>query len=60
MKNCDETDFVQCFGRSNIFSGNLITNLYVSGYHPNHTDFFQTFGITYGSSGHIIEIAGSQ
>lgn len=55
MLDCDATDFMQVFGRSNYIVANLISNVFDSGLFTNHTDFIQTFGLNFGSQGHVIE-----
>lgn len=52
----DTVDWFNVWGRSNIISANLCSNLFIGGSAQNHPDWFQTFGNNgYGSRGHIFE-----
>lgn len=52
----DTVDWFRTFGRSNIVSGNICSNAYISGAGSEHPDFFQVFGNQgYGATSTVIE-----
>jgi hypothetical protein len=52
----DSVDWLRIYGRSNLVSGNVFSNCFVSGTIGNHPDFFQVFGTQgFGSLGTVID-----
>lgn len=56
LRDSPQGDFFNLWGRSNVISANLCSNLPYADGLGNHPDFIQSFGNNgYGSYGHIIE-----